>query len=203
MVDISICGKNVRFCRMLELELQTMGFSVVREPHGGNARLWIVDLDTVTPVVGGGERVYLGITRDETAIGEEQRALCRVIRERPIRMETFREEIAEMLHGEPSLPRSARTRAVLCRTQTSGGGFELNGERLVLTETEETILQALYDRRGEVVSRAELCALLGNETNPKLADVYVCLLRRKLEVSGTPRLLFTVRGVGYRLEEEK
>lgn len=203
MVDIAICGKDVRFCRMLELELQAMGFSVVRDPHGGNARLWIVDLDSAESVASGGERVCLGITRDKAGLREEQRAVCRVIRERPIRMETFREEIAEMLHTEPTLPRSARARAVLCRARTSGGGFELNGEKLTLTDTEELILQAMYDRRGEVVSREELCALLGNETNPKLADVYVCLLRRKLEANGMPRLLFTVRGVGYRLEEEK
>ena len=202
MVDIAICGKDVRFCRMLELELRAMGFSVVREPNGGAARLWIIDLDTATPVSGNGERIYFGITRNEASIDEQKRTLCRVVRERPIRMETFREEITEILCGEPSLPRYPRARAVLCRTQADGGGFELNGEKLDLTETEEMILQALYDRRGEVVPRTELCALLENETNPKLADVYICFLRRKLETDGIPRLLFTVRGVGYRLEDE-
>ena len=81
-------------------------------------------------------------------------------------------------------------------------GFELDGEPLTLTEAEERVLQALYERRGETVSRAELSAILGNETNDKLGDVYICLLRKKLEANGTPRLLFTVRGVGYRLEKE-
>ena len=40
-------------------------------------------------------------------------------------------------------------------------------------------------------------------TNEKLADVYICLLRRKLEAGGHPRLIFTVRGVGYRLQVEE
>jgi two-component system response regulator MprA len=35
------------------------------------------------------------------------------------------------------------------------------------------------------------------ETNSKSLDVYIGYLRRKLEEGGEPRLLFTVRGVGY------
>jgi len=31
--------------------------------------------------------------------------------------------------------------------------------------------------------------------------VYICYLRRKLEEGGEPRLLHTVRGVGYALRE--
>jgi len=33
-------------------------------------------------------------------------------------------------------------------------------------------------------------------------DVYVGYLRRKLEADGEPRLLHTIRGVGYVLREE-
>ena len=29
MNDIAICGKDIRFCRMLELELEAMGYTVI------------------------------------------------------------------------------------------------------------------------------------------------------------------------------
>lgn len=196
MRDVAICGKDIRFCRMLELELCEMGFSVVREPNGGAFRLWLMDLDSVPPT-SGHERVYVGFTRDAASVSDEVRGLCRVIFERPVRMQEVRRQIAALLSVE-ALPRPAHMQLSL-----DEDGFSQGGERLALTATEETILRALFARRGEVVPRAELCALLGNETNPKLADVYVCLLRRKLEAGGAARLLFTVRGVGYRLEEEK
>jgi two-component system response regulator MprA len=38
-------------------------------------------------------------------------------------------------------------------------------------------------------------------TTSKSLDVYVSYLRRKLEASGEPRLIHTVRSVGYILRE--
>ncbi len=199
MNDIAICGKDTRFCRMLELELQAIGYTVVRDPRSGRFRLWIIDLDTVAP--SNTERMYLGITRDEEMPNDAQRALCQAVLHRPFSMNDFRQEVTRLLSPEQAVAHaSTHMSSMLSRTPR---GFELDGEPLTLTDTEEQVLQTLYDRRGETVSRQELCALLGNETNDKLADVYICLLRKKLEVNGMPRLLFTVRGVGYRLETEK
>ena len=198
MNDIAICGKDTRFCRMLELELQALGYTVVRDPRSGRFRLWIIDLDTVAP--SSAERLYLGITRDKAKQNDEQRALCQVIFQRPFSMNDFRQEVVRLLSPEQTVAHTAHIPSMLSHTPH---GFELDGEPLTLTDTEEQVLQALYDRRGETVSRRELCALLGNESNDKLADVYICLLRKKLEVNGNPRLLFTVRGVGYRLKAEK
>lgn len=200
MKDIAICGKDMRFCRMLELELQAMGYTVARNPRGGSFRLWIADLDTVSPTAGHHpERDYWGITRDDTALTEEQRNACLRVLNRPLSMESFRREIALHLSHEDT---AAHPTAPCPRLHRTSFGFELDGEPLSLTDTEIRILQALYDRRGETVPRTQLCALLGNETNDKLADVYICLLRKKLEANGSPRLLFTVRGIGYRLVDE-
>ena len=111
-------------------------------------------------------------------------------------MGDLRREVTALLSPEQTTARPTHT-TLLQRTPY---GFELDGEPLTLTDTEEEVLGALYDRRGETVAREELCAILGNESNAKLADVYICLLRKKLEANGNPRLLFTVRGIGYRLE---
>ena len=40
------------------------------------------------------------------------------------------------------------------------------------------------------------------ETNSRSLDVYVGYLRRKTEADGEPRLLHTVRGVGYVVREQ-
>ena len=50
-------------------------------------------------------------------------------------------------------------------------------------------------------SIATLCLLVAMAVlpGPASVDVYVGYLRRKLEERGEPRLLHTVRGVGYQL----
>jgi two-component system response regulator MprA len=80
------------------------------------------------------------------------------------------------------------------------------GEReLELTRTEFRLLEALAERAGSVVGRSELMAAVWDydfgATSSNL-DVYVSYLRRKLEAGGEPRIVQTVRGVGYVLREQ-
>jgi two-component system response regulator MprA len=74
------------------------------------------------------------------------------------------------------------------------------GRELALTRTEFALLDQLAGHAGRVLSRADLMLRVwgfpaGADSN-SLA-VYVGYLRRKLEAGGEPRLLHTVRGVGY------
>ena len=200
MNDIAILSRDARFGRMLELELGEIGYAVICNPRGGSVRLWLADLDTVMLSPNHPERVYLGFTRDPDALAEDQRALCLQILPRPFDVQSLCDAVTALLSPD-RVPLPAPIAQP--RLQRTPLGFELDGEPLALTASEEQILDALYARRGETVSRAELCALLGNETNEKLADVYICLLRRKLETGGHPRLIFTVRGVGYCLKVEE
>jgi len=61
-------------------------------------------------------------------------------------------------------------------------------------------------RRGQVVTKAEILEKVWNlnpETETRAVDNFVMRLRRHLEEDArSPRLLQTVRGVGYRLKEE-
>lgn len=197
MNDIAICGKDARFCRLLELELRSWGYSAIRNPHNGAFRLWIVDLDTITQIRP--DRLYLGFTRESDKIPGEIRQICQSILPRPFSMSDLRREVSLLLASDLPLDRTVHITPMLQRTPS---GFELDGEAMLLTEAETLVLDLLYEHRGETVTREALCAVLGNESNIKLADVYVCLLRKKLEKNGCPRLLFTVRGIGYRLEKE-
>ncbi len=69
-------------------------------------------------------------------------------------------------------------------------------EKISLSDNEFKILSCLYEKKGEVVSRDDLSSLLGsNESN--ICDVYICMLRRKLDNRFGIKIILTVRGKGY------
>jgi len=75
------------------------------------------------------------------------------------------------------------------------------GDReLALTKTEFDLLELLVWNAGIVLSRETLYERIWGydfETSSRSLDVYVDYLRAKLEAEGEPRLLQTVRGVGF------
>ncbi|HET9932183.1 MAG TPA: response regulator transcription factor [Polyangiaceae bacterium] len=118
---------------------------------------------------------------------------------------------------KPFAPREllARLRAVLRRTQSdllgrrmqvSGVTLDLDarsverdGVPVTLTGLEFDILVALLARAGRVVPRSALLELAGRSdvvVNDRTVDVHVSHLRKKL-ADDPPRLIRTVRGVGY------
>jgi DNA-binding response OmpR family regulator len=81
------------------------------------------------------------------------------------------------------------------------------GERKIgLTRTEYSILELLMRRTGSVVTRDALIeSVWGNdsEIESNTLDAFVRLLRAKVEERGKPRLIRTIRGVGYSLNGEQ
>jgi DNA-binding response OmpR family regulator len=74
------------------------------------------------------------------------------------------------------------------------------GRDLELTRRELDLLEVFMRCPDEVVSREKLhLDVWGYDFDPKtnVADVFVGYLRRKLEAGGEPRVLHTVRGVGF------
>ncbi len=77
------------------------------------------------------------------------------------------------------------------------------GEAVDLTPTEFNLLEALLRKPGQVVRRTELLdRVWGMSFDPgtSLIDVHMANLRRKLEYGGRPRVVVTVRGVGFKLQ---
>ena len=110
----------------------------------------------------------------------------------------------------------ARLRALLRRASVTGGAEVLrvgtltldpqrrqvwrNDEELSLTKTEFDLLELLMFNAGIVVSRETIYERIWGfdfETSSKSLDVYIGYLRRKTELDGEPRIIHTVRGVGY------
>jgi len=79
------------------------------------------------------------------------------------------------------------------------------GVPLTLTRTEYSLLEFLMRRAGHVVARDALIdGVWGyeREIEDNTLDAFVRLLRQKVDGSGRPRLIHTVRGVGYCVREE-
>jgi two-component system, OmpR family, response regulator MprA len=117
----------------------------------------------------------------------------------------------------------ARLRALLRRNMDNGerpavlrfsdleldaGAHEVRrGERRIeLTRTEFLLLEQFMRHPRQVLTRSVIFERVwgfdfGSGSNS--LGVYIGYLRRKLEESGEPRLVHTVRGVGYVLREEK
>jgi two-component system response regulator MprA len=117
----------------------------------------------------------------------------------------------------------ARVRALLRRRISAGSGMgqELGfadlvlnpatrevrrrGTRLELTAKEFDLLEFFLRHPRHVLTREQIFRgvwgydFLGGSN---VIDVYVRSLREKLEIEGQPRLLHTMRGVGYSLRQE-
>jgi DNA-binding response OmpR family regulator len=126
--------------------------------------------------------------------------------------------------AKPFSPRElvARVKAILRRIRPpsssqsirSHGGLvldlekrkvHLNGHPLSLTPHEYRLLQALMSAPGKVFTRSELLDHLyptGEAVIDRVIDVHIGKLREKIEKDpARPRLILTVRGIGYQFEE--
>ena len=145
----------------------------------------------------------------------------------PILMLTARHELPDRVAGldagaDDYLPKPfeldellARVRALLRRSADAGerplevGDLRLDprrhevhrdGSPLELTRTEFRILELLMANAGLVMSRTTLYERIWGydlEASSRSLDVHVGYLRRKLEAGGRPRVIETVRGVGF------
>jgi DNA-binding response OmpR family regulator len=81
----------------------------------------------------------------------------------------------------------------------------LDGRAVELTPSEYTLLHALMAKPGRVFSRDTLIGHLyrnGEAVIDRVVDVHIGKLRQKIEAdAANPRLIETVRGVGYRFAE--
>ncbi|HMH08668.1 MAG TPA: response regulator transcription factor [Terriglobales bacterium] len=79
------------------------------------------------------------------------------------------------------------------------------GVRIPLTPTEYSLLMRLMERAGKVVARRFLIESVwgfDREIEDNTLDVFVRLLRGKVDGNGRQKLIHTVRGVGYIIRVE-
>ncbi len=77
-------------------------------------------------------------------------------------------------------------------------------EEIELTAREYALLEYLMRNTGRVLSRSVITQHVWNYAfyaDSNLVDVYINRLRNKIEVDGSPRLIHSIRGVGYVMRE--
>lgn len=112
-------------------------------------------------------------------------------------------ELSARLHALVKLHRAAAS----ARAQV--GDLVVDGDRRIatragrelgLTAREFDLLAVFAQHPGQVLSRDQLLELVWGyswDVESNVVDVFVGYLRRKLEAGGEPRMLHTVRGMGF------
>jgi two-component system response regulator MprA len=205
--------------RALELE----GYDVGLAADGGEA---LEKVESEPP-----DAVILDVLMPGTDGLEVSRTLRRSGNSVPVLMLTARTEVGDRVAGldagaDDYLTKPfaleellARLRALLRRTADGSGealrfaDLELDprtrevrrgGEAIELTRTEFSLLELFMLNPRQVLTRSMIFERVwgydfGYGSNS--LDVYIGYLRRKTEAGGKPRLIHTVRGVGYALRE--
>ncbi|HET6633635.1 MAG TPA: response regulator transcription factor [Streptomyces sp.] len=116
-----------------------------------------------------------------------------------LRRSSYAEEAAGVGEGE-TLAYADLTMNLATREVTRGT------RPVDLTRTEYTLLEMFLAHPRQVLTREQILkAVWGFDFEPSSnsLDVYVMYLRRKTEAGGEPRLVHTVRGVGYVLRDSE
>lgn len=113
----------------------------------------------------------------------------------------------------------ARVRSLLRRPSLTGNSLKVadlildpvrhevrrDGQKIGLTWKEFALLEYLMRNKGRILSRTRIFEHIWGydlETSSNIVDVYVSYLREKIDKNYSPKLIHTVRGVGYILKED-
>ncbi len=224
MEKVLIVDDDLKLLKMLERTLIYEGFDAVTAVDGEEAldkayseRPDVIILDWMLPKLDG-----IGVLE----------ALRTEKNETPILMLTARDAVQNRVEGlergaddyliKPfaSTELVARVRALLRRTgkgnqtllafadltlDTAAREVRRGNRAFTLTPTEFDLLGALMRHPQQVLERRQLLAQVWGYDfvgDDNVLEVYIGYLRKKTEAEGEPRLIQTVRGVGYVLREE-
>lgn len=219
MTNILVVDDDPQLRAALSRALRLEGFDVTEAVDGADALARmegggtdLIVLDQMMPVLDG-----IGVCRHLREIGDPT----------PILMLTARDAVPDRVRGleagaddyliKPFALEElvARLRALLRRQETAVADvlhlddLEIDmarrtvargGRRLQLTRTEFDLLELLVRNDGIVMTRDQITERVwGYDTSlgSNSLEVYVGYLRRKTEEGGRPRLVHTVRGIGY------
>lgn len=218
--DILLVEDDPRIRQVLELALQDHGYDVRSAATGEQALEQVAErrpdvllLDLMLPGMDGlevcrrlrseGDLPIIAVTArsdsSDVVAGLEAGADDYVTK--PVVASVLAARIRAVLRRVPAAP--AATRVGDLELHTDRAVVLRRGEELALTKTEYRLLCELAEEPGAVRTREQLLHdVWGYDYfgDTRLLDVHVRRLRVKVEDDpGNPRLVLTVRGIGYRL----
>lgn len=114
----------------------------------------------------------------------------------------------------------ARIRVLMRKNETelvvfSANGIEMNidkhtvtkkGNPVELTQKEFSLLEFLLRNKGKVCRRTRIIEKVWDihfDYDNSVIDVYINFLRKKLDEPGSPSFIETIRGIGYRINDDQ
>jgi two-component system response regulator MprA len=119
---------------------------------------------------------------------------------KPFALEELLARLRALLRRAPSPDDAATLRLADLVLDPGARRVKRGGQEIHLTRTEFELLELLVRNAGIVLTRSVIFERVWGydfETSSNALDVYIGYLRRKTEAGGQPRLVHTVRGVGY------
>ncbi len=127
---------------------------------------------------------------------------------KPFSIREFRSRVRALLRRASLTPTAGTDVEITAgplRVDRSRRRVEIDGRTPELTYVEFELVQILAEQPGRVFSRSDLLERIWGSSeyrDPRTVDVHIRHLREKLESNpGKPKLILTVRGVGYRFRE--
>lgn len=216
-VYAKIITDDKRFERLITLELADRGVEIIDEigsdyKHISKKNLFtlvdlefcseddISDLCTYSNVIG-----FSHLYQDAN---NEILKSCYAILHRPFLIE----ELFSIIFSEGNLPsiknnvqpkkpgkRQIQDKKAYLRVDHTSKKAIWGNDGIALTDSEYRVLSLLCEKRGETVKRSEISEILGS-SDGNISDVYICMLRRKIDNKLGVKLIYTVRGEGYVLK---
>ena len=199
--NILILSEDAIFARMLELELESMHFSVQinSAPAARENDLILVELDSASiPQKAGKDTRIVGFTRHFEVSQLDAGRRCSMILHRPFQMRVLREEVALIGSSAQEREEYKKEKGSLDVT-LDGNLLAIGKDVLTLRPKEVDVMSTLLANRGKAVSREALSLRIGESSTNK-TDVHVCYLRRKIATVTERAVIKTVRGQGYKID---
>ena len=211
-----IITDDKRFERMLSLELEDRGLLIIDDVKTDADSVskknfyTLVDLDFCMEDDLSDISSYsnvIAFSHTYRDVDDSCTKLCYAVLHRPFLME----ELFSIIFGEKKPLKKKRNHPIkLTGRQINDNKEHLRidhtskkavwgNEGIALSENEYKLLSLLCERRGDVVIRSEIDDLLG-AGDSNISDVYICMLRKKIDNRLGVKLIYTVRGEGYKLK---
>ncbi len=197
--QLAVYSTDAVFLRMLELEFQMRGMSVLATTNtegGHSADVVLLDLDSVRPPDASLYNRMIGFTRESVLASDDAHRSCSMIFHRPFEMRLLRREVLQERGEWISVDAKPSDKQIVLDLEHAV--LICGSERISVSPKELLVMQCLLEHRGTAVARETLADLIG-ESSANKTDVYICLLRRKLESAIGDRLIKTDRKKGYRI----
>lgn len=195
MEKIAIITTDKQLAKLCELECKLGGYTVEIFTSAQSLRksfnryLW--DIDTVPDITKLQEKNAIRMSKKEDFFENDQQLRI------PPSLQRLRYLINNNTTNESSYEEDHPKALILNDRKTRTISY---GEKYTdLSEHEFKVLEYLCSNRSKPVKREELNSILGAESG-NISDVYICHLRKKLEILCGSRMISTIRNQGYMID---